>query len=538
MKSESTELLIQNLTMWSAATSPDRQEPLAVGEAEGPRQEVWHRLGGPMARSVATSKQQAMNFVIFIPDEMRAESVSCYGHPLVRMPNYDRLAEEGVRFDQCHAQHPVCSPSRPSLMTGWYPHVAGHRTLWYLLRPHEPSLFRYLREAGYHIEWHGKNDLYAPEYFSLAVDHYDYGKSPGRILRRNLYKLDDAAYYSFLFEPFPGKPEDTLDMGCVRAGIDFLRSRSARDKPFVLYLPTILPHPPYSAPQPYHDMYEIEDLPPLRPPDLPGKPDYHQLIRRYRRLDRLPEEHFAKIQAVYLGMCSYVDWILGQLLDALDETGLAEETTVIVCADHGDWAGDYGLVEKWPSALDDTITRVPLLIRAPGNAAGHTVEEQVELFDIMPTVLGLASVEAQHTHFAHSLESQLHGEPGDPGRAVYAEGGYDAHQPHCFEGRWGEYGIPRSARHIYWPKGLQQQEHPESVCRATMIRTLEHKLVRRPGGVSELYDLNNDPRELQNVYDDPRFAEARTELEYRMIDWYIHTSDVTPWDEDPRGLPG
>ena len=114
-----------------------------------------------------------MNFVFFFPDEMRAESASCYGHPLVHMPNFDRLAEEGVRFDQCHVQHTVCTPSRCSLMTGLYPHVSGHRTLWHLLRPHEPSLFRYLKEGGYHIVWYGKNDLYSQEYFDGVVDRFD-----------------------------------------------------------------------------------------------------------------------------------------------------------------------------------------------------------------------------------------------------------------------------------------------------------------------------------------------------------------------------
>ena len=114
-----------------------------------------------------------MNLVLFVPDEQRAESVSCYGHPLVRMPNYDRLAADGVRFGQRHVPHTVCSPARCALMTGWYPHTAGHRTLWHLLRPHEPSLFGYLRAAGYHIEWHGKNDLYAPECFGPSVDRYD-----------------------------------------------------------------------------------------------------------------------------------------------------------------------------------------------------------------------------------------------------------------------------------------------------------------------------------------------------------------------------
>jgi len=476
-----------------------------------------------------------VNFVLFCPDEMRAESVSCYGHPLVKMPNYDRLAEEGVRFDQCYVQHPVCSPSRCSLMTGWYPHVSGHRTLWHLLRPHEPSLFRYLREAGYHIEWHGKNDLYAPDYFRIAVDRFD--TRPGGHAGANPYGQDEAPYYSFHHEPFPGGLEDTNDMRNVRSGIDFLRSRSGRDGPFLLYLPLSMPHPPYSAPQPYHDMYDPGDLPPLRPAGLEGKPDFHQLIRQYRNLDKLPDGLLEKIQAIYLGMNSYVDWMLGQLLDALDETGLADETAVFVFSDHGDWAGDYGLVEKWPSALDDTMVRVPLIVRAPGNSSGHVVREQVELFDIMATIMELAGVEAEHTHFARSLVRQLHGERGDPDRAVFAEGGYDVHEPHCFEGRWAEYDIPRTPRHIYWPKGLQQQEHPESVCRAVMIRTLDYKLIYRPAGLHELYDLRNDPRELRNVHSDPRYAGVRSELESRLLEWYVHTSDVVPRDENPRGLP-
>ena len=194
----------------------------------------------------------AMNLIYFFPDEMRAESVSCYGHPLVQMPNYDRLAAEGVRFENCYTQHPVCTPSRCSMMTGWYPHVAGHRTLWNLLRPHEPSLFRDLKAAGYHIEWHGKNDLYAPDCFSQAVDAYSH--EPGGHAGPNPYELDDPRRYTFDYAPFPGSLHETSDMRNVQKGIDYLRGRQPGDPPFVLYLPLSMPHPPYAAPEPYHSM--------------------------------------------------------------------------------------------------------------------------------------------------------------------------------------------------------------------------------------------------------------------------------------------
>ena len=81
------------------------------------------------------ANQKPLNFIFFQPDEMRAESLACYGHPLIKTPNYDRLAAEGVRFDQCHVQNAQCTPSRVSMMTGLYPHCAGHRSMWHLIRP-------------------------------------------------------------------------------------------------------------------------------------------------------------------------------------------------------------------------------------------------------------------------------------------------------------------------------------------------------------------------------------------------------------------
>ncbi|MFO7698107.1 MAG: sulfatase-like hydrolase/transferase [Anaerolineae bacterium] len=475
-----------------------------------------------------------MNFIFFMPDEMRAESVSCYGHPIVSMPSYDRVAAEGTRFEQCHVQHTVCSPSRCSLMTGWYPHVAGHRTLWNLLRCDEPSLFGYLREAGYNIQWRGKNDLYAPDAMGQNVDHWEHARSGHS--GPSPYTPDQAPYWTFLSEPFAGTLEDTADMRDVRSGIRFLREHRPGDPPFFLYLPLSMPHPPYGAPEPFHSMYAGENLPPLRPAELTGKPDLYSLIRQYRHLDQVDDEIFRQVQATYLGMNSYVDWMLGELLQCLDETGLAENTTLIVAADHGDWAGDYGLIEKWPSAMDDTLTRVPLLLRVPGALAGHTVAEPVELFDVMPTVLDLAGVEARHTHLAQSLVPQLQGANGNPDRAVFCEGGYDTHEQHCFEGRSDSDALFRDANNLYYPKGLQQQEHPESVCRTTMLRTAEFKLVRRTTGTHELHDLARDPRELQNRYGDPALAETQRMLESRMLDWSIHTTDVVRF-EHPRGLP-
>ena len=476
-----------------------------------------------------------MNFVFFFPDELRAESLGCYGHPIVQTPNLDQFAADGVRFDQCHVQNTVCTPSRCSLMTGLYPHVSGHRTLWHMLRPHEPSLFRYLKKEGYQIKWFGKNDLYSQEYLQEilgedAVRDYENAKR-NTFKKTNPYAEDDPRFYSFLLEADTSETSMTESEWYMQQALDFLQSDEAKDKPFMLFLPTLTPHAPYVIPEPYSSMYEPDDIPALRPV-AEHKPSYHKLIRSYRRLDQLTDQTLQKVHAVYLGMISHVDTVFGQLMQTLQELGYMDNTTVIVASDHGDYAGDYGLVEKWPTGMEDCLTRVPLMIQSPAGVSGHVVKEQVELFDIMATVLELAGIEAEHDHFARSLVPQLQGASGDAERYVFAEGGYDEREPHCFEG-----GVEADAfftftpSNPYWPKGKQQQDHPLSVSRTTMMRSLEYKLIRRTSGEHELYDLKNDPDELHNVYADADYAHIRLQLEQEMLDWYMRTSDVVPRDK-------
>ncbi|HCQ00929.1 MAG TPA: sulfatase, partial [Candidatus Latescibacteria bacterium] len=131
---------------------------------------------------------------------------------------------------------------------------------------------------------------------------------------------------------------------------------------------------------------------------------------------------------------------------------------------------------------------------------------------------------------------QIHGAPGDPERAVFAEGGYDTHEPHCFEGKTDD-GVCGDPNSIYYPKGMQQQDHPESVCRSVMIRTATHKLIHRTNGRHELYDMQGDFADLNNIYNQSAVHDIRHTLEQRLLDWYLHTSDVVPWTPDPRGFP-
>lgn len=194
-------------------------------------------------------------------------------------------------------------------------------------------------------------------------------------------------------------------------------------------------------------------------------------------------------------------------------------------------------MEKWPSGLEDVLTRVPLLIRTPGGAAGHVVKEPVQLFDIVPTIMEIAGLPADHVHFGKSLVPQLKGAPGNADWAAYSEGGYASFEPRDFEGGISGIGSPHA---IYYPKLKQQQEKPLSVMRATSVRTLTHKLVLRsdptaPDRCSELYDLSADPQELNNLYNNSTYASVQAELEHKIFQWMLWTSDVTPWKLDPRG---
>jgi arylsulfatase A-like enzyme len=142
-----------------------------------------------------------------------------------------------VRFDQCHTQHPVCSPSRAAFMTGLYPHVRGHRTLWHLLRPDEPNLLRYLTEAGYDVRWYGKNDLLSQE--SIAASATEASALSGEHFGPNPWPREDPRYFSFLYGS-GGDPRAHVDYRRVEAGLRFLRG--AHERPFCLYLPIGMPH--------------------------------------------------------------------------------------------------------------------------------------------------------------------------------------------------------------------------------------------------------------------------------------------------------
>jgi len=484
-----------------------------------------------------------VNIIYFNPDELRADTLGCYGHPLVKTPNIDRLAARGVLFENAFVQHTVCSPSRCSFLTGQYPHNRGHRSLWHLLQPEEQHTLKYAKSNGYDVHWWGKNDALAEESYAESITCLHHAKDVPPNTAARIHAVDEPGYFSFLYTATDNHTHDYFS--CLEAA-ELIRSRKVEDNPLFLFMTLTLPHCPYTVPEPWYSMYDPADIPPLLEKRIEKAPKYHEWIRLTRQLDECDPEVLKKIMAVYLGMISYLDHIFGFILDAVDESVISDDTAIFFFSDHGDWAGDYGLVEKWPTGLDDLLTKTPLIISTPDCAKGHQVAEPVELNDLVPTTADLGGYELRHTQYGRSLMPQLDGVAGDSERAVFTEGGYNPDTDLvCFEsvgGIPGEKGFDRNPgllkeNHIYYPKVKLQEDEPDTVCRAVMIRTPEYKLIRRTDDISELYDLKNDPHELDNLSGEADYREIEAQLNERLLDWYMRTADAPPWGRDYRGHP-
>lgn len=465
-----------------------------------------------------------MNYILFYPDEMRAESLGCYGHPLVQTPHIDRIAAEGTLFSKNYTPHPVCAASRCSLITGCYPHVHGHRSLWYLVDETEHNFIQEMRESGYTTGLFGRNHMFTEKAMQNSFDIFAAPPPFGHTGK----SADNPFHpYSMILPPVPDyKTDEVSDMVVIDQCINFIDHHQPDDAPFFLFLSLFNPHPPYGVPEQYYHRYDPEKLPPMRDLSwLEGKPALYRLIHQYRA-EGVPEQQlYQKIQAIYLGMVTFVDDMLGRLITALEQNGLYDDTTIIICSDHGDFAGDAQLIEKWPSAMDDMLTRVPLIIRRPGAKQGQRVDTPVSSIDIFPTIFDDAKLAVQHDQFGISLLPQLNGSPGDAARSVYCEGGYDTREPHSFEG----YPLRQNKGMLqYLPKRSQQQEVPESVCRTVMQRDNRYKLIIRTNGENELYDMDCDPLEYHNLYDAPACAKLQQALKDRLLTWSIGTADTVP----------
>lgn len=486
------------------------------------------------------------HIIIFNPDQWRSDVMGHLGNPAAVTPNLDRMvATDAVSFRHAFCQNTVCTPSRCSFMSGWYPHVRGHRTMYHMMGKDEPVLLKTLKDAGYYVWWGGKNDLVPAE--NGYDDYCDIKYKPERIPRKetNLHVSDDWRgepegdnYYSF----YAGKLEKAEneeeyydnDWANVLGAIDLIH-HAPSDRPICIYLPLSFPHPPYGVEEPYFSMIDREKLPPRisAPEDWKGKPSLLKGIYERQRLQDWTEERWDELRATYYGMCARVDTQFGLLMDALREAGMYDNTAVFFFSDHGDFTGDYGLVEKTQNTFEDCLSGVPFIIKPPkGTPIKPRVSDAlVELIDFPATVEELVGITPAHTHFGRSLLPVISGETDVHRDAVFCEGGRLHGEEHCMEKSSSSSGDTKG---LYWPRlVLQGSEGPEHT-KATMCRTKDYKYVRRYYESDELYDLREDPGETVNRIDDPDLSHVLQEMKERMLTFYQETCDVVPHKENRR----
>jgi len=486
------------------------------------------------------------HIVIFNPDQWRGDVLGHMGNPAAVTPNLDRVVgTDGVSFRYAFCQNPVCTPSRCSFMTGWYPHVRGHRTIFHMLRADEPVLLKTLKDEGYSVWWGGKNDLVPAQhgYDAFCDVKYRPPRSPrpkGAGDRQENWRgrPDSDTYYSFYVgrldkgdEPY--YPDS--DWANVLGAIDFIRT-APRDRPLCIYLPLGYPHPAYAVEEPWYGMIDRSKVPKrIRAPGgWVGKPSILKGIQERQNMAGWAEERWTELRATYYGMCARVDHQFGLVLEALRDAGLYDDTAVFFFADHGDFTGDYGLVEKNQNTFEDCLTRVPLLVKPPARVPvePRVSSAMVELIDVPATIEALTGIEPRHSHFGRSLLPVLTGETDEHRDAVFCEGGRLHGETHCME---LESTANQEPTGLYWPRlSLQRSEGPEHT-KAVMCRTRDFKYVRRLYEPDELYDLRTDPAELHNRINDPALAEMLALLKERLLSFFLETCDVVPLDADRRG---
>lgn len=492
------------------------------------------------------------HIILFNPDQWRGDVLGHAGNPAAVTPALDRLVrEDAVSFASAFCQSTVCTPSRCSFMTGWYPHVRGHRTMHHMLHPErgEPNLLKILKDRGYLVWWGGKNDLtpgqddispYCDIRFKPAREDYQrWGCSPregthgGRMAWRGPPDADN--YFSF----FKGRLDaqgDALycdgDWAVVLGALDFLRGYKG-GQPVCLYLPITYPHPPYCVEEPWYSLTDRSSLPRrARHPDgWQGKPAILKGIWEGQRLQGWSEERWTELRATYYGMCARTDHQFGLLLDALKESGMYDDSAVFFFSDHGDFTGDYGLVEKTQNTFEDCLSRVPFVVKPPaGTPVRPRVSEAlVELVDLAATVYDLAGIDPGYDHFGRSLLPLLAGQADEHRDAVFCEGGRRVGEPQAMERE------SAGDDSLYSPRiRLQTTDEGAFHTKAAMCRTRTHKYVRRLYEQDELYDLVADPLEERNVVDDPRHRDVLAALKDRLLRWYQETCDVVPRTADRR----
>jgi choline-sulfatase len=486
------------------------------------------------------------NVLLITADELRGDCVGYDGNVDIRTPHLDAFAARAAAFMRHFTVHGKCVPSRIAMVTGRYCHSDGIRSIneENHLPSGTPCLLSTLKLHGYESAVFGHNHVWSDfwgqdnrkstsivDYHSFTVDG-GFGamamrKWPGDAPRSGAPQpldLSDGWAYGGRSPDSGGFADDNRIDQAVR----FLREVRDRSRPFYLHVNLGKPHPPYEIEEPWYSLYDRAALR-AWPRQLASNAPLHlRELRRIRTGEAEDERACREVQAVYYGMVSKVDALVGRLLATVSELGLYDDTVVIFTADHGDFAGQYQLIEKWDTAMNDCILRVPLIVAAPG-LAPMRVRGLSEHVDLAPTVLDLLGIAPapEWTMHGASLRAALGGAAAKD--EVFADGGHEAALRRRFSiPLWHD--DPHSGRRVRATAGKQHTYHdvPDTMARAKMVRTARWKLVMREVGGDELYDLEADPWELENLHGRRELLPQVAELQGRLLRWCLRTDPDRP----------
>ena len=478
-----------------------------------------------------SAQPQSPNILLICIDDLRPE-LGCYGASHVISPNIDRLSASGVTFDRCHVQVAVCNPSRASMLTGLRPDTLGCWTLRFHFRETKPeavTLPQYLRQHGYTAEGYGKifhNPWQDPQ--SWSRPHEWGGKSytnytdEQRALIEQVRKTlpDDSWQRDTLRGPITNDPdirdEDHSDGAMAEKVVDRIRALKNPEQPFFLAAGFVLPHVPWCPPRKYWDMYDRDKLPlapnPEPPVDAPAVAlGNNSEFRHYADTTDLPapldgtasEAQARRYRHGYLAAVTFVDAQVGKILDALDQEGLADNTIVVLWADHGYKLGEHN---GWGKMTNFEIdTRIPFIIRDPrAKANGQRSKRLIETLDIFPTVCELAGLPAPDFTEGHSAAGLLNNPDAD-------------HIPAAF------------SQYIYAPligNSIRTNDWRYTEWRQMSDGTVEHR---------ELYDHRTDDGENRNVF--AQHPEIAAELQRQLRETIPpHPVKLQPQIHSRRGV--